>query len=127
MHDTPCEDCPPGIMLPADVNPDDPRFKDFFQETFIELMRPRIFNVNIAVEVAVPMEVGQSIIDRARNPEDIELAMEDAEDYISDLDTFQNFVLDEINATQRVIELDGYDVQFTVALQDTPKPQNDNQ
>lgn len=108
-----CTDCPEGIMLPEDMHPDDPTFGNFFKGDFIELMTPVVKHYVIELEVAVPIEIGQSILDSART-NGVEHAQEEAGVWISDLSTVADFFKDEIQASIRVLELDGYDAKVTV-------------
>ena len=115
----PCDDCPEGIEMPADINPDDPQFGEFFKDTFVDLMKPRIFDWYLHVEVAFPLESGQTVLDSARSAS-IEDAKQEAQETIDDLDSLQDFFLSEIEAVKRLIEFDGYDVKVEVRAGDSP-------
>lgn len=110
-------------MMPDDMDPDDPSFKEFFTKDFVELMTPSVTEYNITVEVAVPLEVGQAILDSARS-ESVSHAQEEAKGFIDDLASVQTFFVDELAATKRVLEIDGYDVKLTIRKGDSPRPRH---
>jgi len=114
----PCDTCPDGFLLPADMDPDDPAFADFLKNEFVELMTPSIQEYTIEVIVAVPIETGQAILDSARSI-GTEHAVEEAQGYIDDLATTQTFFLDEIAASQRVLESSGYAVALNIRSSDS--------
>ena len=108
------------FLMPADMDLDDPQFGDFLKEEFIELMTPMVMEWNISLEVAVPIETGQIILDSARS-NSVSGAAAEAEGYINDLATVKDFFLAEIEASKRVLELDGYDVKVDIRASDSPR------
>lgn len=113
-----CDDCPKGFDIDDDEL-ENPQFGRFLKDTFINLMTPRIVEMNVAFEIATPIDTGQQILNEAR--EDVEVATKDAETYINDLTGFQDFTRSEIEAIGRLYEIDGFEVKTVIRVSDSPR------
>ncbi len=110
------------IRIPEGFNPDeDEEFGKFYKEEFVQLLAHVTHEWNISLQVSVPLEVGQTILDSARSIS-IEHATKEAQGYIDDLATVADFFIDEINAAKRVLQLDGFDVSVRIRKADSPRP-----
>ena len=117
----PCEDCPD----PLDLG-DDPSLTDWYKGDFVNMMTPRIFEMTISVEVALPLDDASRLLDKARE-NGAESVAEETIGIIADLNDAQPLfrkVLRAYEANQRLL---GFDFQISVRSEDVETtPINDS-
>ena len=97
---------------------DDDRLSDFTKTVLTDLMTPERLTIELDIMVATPLDIGQAILNNARNGEYHQATLE-AEDYISFLCGVEDGIHEVLELELQRIRAEGFEVKSNIPKKDS--------